>query len=102
MFMGQNKSECVSKEPRMLMWRPQSLMAPKRNQTQRDNTKLRRVDLMAFMMKTYAFSAVTQVIVNNSIFDELNHNRNNKTVTDSASPFLGAVLLCFFWISRSV
>lgn len=65
MFMGQNKSECVSKEPRMFMWRLQSLMEQKRNQTQRDDTELWPVFLMVFMKKMYLFNVVTQVIVSN-------------------------------------
>lgn len=86
----------------MLMWRPQTLMGQERNQTRRDNTKLRPVFLMAFMMKMYVFTAVTQVTVNNSTFDELNHKRNNKTMTDIVSSLPVAVLLCFFWTSCSV
>lgn len=58
------------------------------------------VFLMGFMMKMYVFTA--QIIVNNSTFDELNHNRNNKTMTDIVSSLLVAVLLCFHWMSCSV
>lgn len=49
----------------MFMWRLQSLMEQKRNQTQRDDTELWPVFLMVFMQKMYVFNVVTQVIVSN-------------------------------------
>lgn len=66
----------------MFMWRPQSLMGLNGNQTQRDNTKQRLAFLMGFVLKMYVFGIGTRVIVNNLTFDELNRNRNNKTITE--------------------
>lgn len=61
--------------------------------SKRQQKKVQPVFLIGFVMKMYVSY---QVVVNNSTFDELKRNRNNKTITDIVSSLLVAVFLCFF------